>query len=89
MTDPIRAALDKAWLESPSFLVDLRQGRVRQSLSLEEFAKGIHDFLRALPIALDREFHLPAEWAGHPYPNFNALADAVLAAAKEEPSSET
>jgi hypothetical protein len=83
MTNPIRVALEKAWHESPSFLVDLPRGRVRQSLSLEEFAKGIHDFLRALPIILDRELHLPG-MGDEPYPDFNALAQAVLAAAKEE-----
>ncbi len=75
MTNPIRAALEKAWHESPSFLVDLPYGRVRQSLSLEETAKVIHDFLRALHsngTTAIAEGNLP--W----------LADYVLAAAKEE-----
>jgi hypothetical protein len=49
MTDPIRAALIKTWLEAPSFLVTLPNGTRRSSLSLEETAKVIHDFLRALP----------------------------------------
>ena len=75
MTDPIRAALEEAWHESPSFLVDLPKGRVRQSLSLEEFAKANAAFLRALHargITAIAEGNLP--W----------LADYVLAAAKEK-----
>jgi len=82
MTDPIRAALDKAWLESPSFLVHLPQGRVRQSLSLEEFAKGIHDFLLAL-----QDGDVLKVLATDDNPNNgwrDTLVDAVLAAAKEE-----
>jgi hypothetical protein len=82
MTDPIRAALEKAWHELPSFLVDLRQGRVRQSLSLEEFAKGIHDFLRALTDS-DVLALLSAEKDPH-HGWRDTLADAVLAAAKED-----
>jgi hypothetical protein len=82
MTDPIRVALEKAWHESPSFLVDLRQGRVRQSLSLEEFAKGIHDFLRALT---DSDVLTLLSKAPDPYYGWrDTLADAVLAAAKEK-----
>jgi hypothetical protein len=80
MTNPIRAALEKVWHESPSFLVDLRQGRVRQSLSLEEFAKGIHDFLRALPV----DFEIEYEIVGKHRTEFDVLADAVLSAAKED-----
>jgi hypothetical protein len=82
MTDPIRAALDKAWHESPSFLVDLPQGRVRQSASLEEFAKGIHDFLRALT-----DSDVLKVLAADDNPNNgwrDTLAEAVLAAAKED-----
>jgi hypothetical protein len=82
MTNPIRAALEKAWHESPSFLVDLPQGRVRQSLSLEEFAKGIHDFLGAL-----KDADLIKLLAADDNPNNgwrDTLADAVLAAATEE-----
>jgi hypothetical protein len=82
MTDFIRAALEKAWHKSPSFLVDLPQGRVRQSLSLEEFAKGIHDFLRALTDS-DVLALLSAEKDPH-HGWRDTLADAVLAAAKEE-----
>jgi hypothetical protein len=82
MTDPVRAALDKAWLESPSFLVDLPQGRVRQSLSLEEFAKGIHDFLLALQDG-DVLALLSAEKDPH-HGWRDSLADAVLAAAKDQ-----
>jgi hypothetical protein len=82
MSDPIRAALDKAWLESPSFLVHLPQGRARQSLSLEEFAKGIHDFLRALTDG-DVLALLSAEKDPH-HGWRDTLADAVIAAAKEE-----
>jgi hypothetical protein len=86
MTDPIRAALEKAWHESPSFLVDLPQGRVRQSLSLEEFAKGIHDFLCALPAGY---VEVPSRHGGNRQLGMNhlhagLLADAVLAAAKED-----
>jgi hypothetical protein len=82
MTNPIRAALEKAWHESPSFLVDLPQGRVRQSLSLEEFAKGIHDFLRALPdLSVCPRLTCNYNGSGE---SSATLADAVLAAAKEE-----
>ena len=82
MTNLIRAALEKAWHESPSFLVDLPQGRVRQSLSLEEFAKGIHDFLRALK---DADFIKLLAAESDPNKGWrDILADYVLAAAKEE-----
>jgi hypothetical protein len=76
MTDPIRAALDKAWLEAPSFLVR------RSSLSLEETAKVIHDFLRALTDS-DVLALLSAEKDPH-HGWRDTLADAVLAAAKEQ-----
>ena len=100
MTDPIRAALDKA-AEALWQAESLRAaGRPRLTEWRDESedtrqkwrfmaAHGNAAFLRALPIVLDREFHLPNSWAGHPYPNFNALAAAVLAAAKEEHSSDT
>ncbi len=82
MTNLIRAALEKAWHESPSFLVDLPQGRVRQSLSLEETAKVIHDFLRALK---DADFIKLLAADDNPNNGWrDTLADAVLAAAKEE-----
>jgi hypothetical protein len=82
MTDPIRAALEKAWHELPSFLVHLPQGRARQSLSLEEFAKGIHDFLHALTDS-DVLALLSAEKDPH-HGWRDTLAEAVLAVAKEE-----
>ena len=82
MTDPIRAALEQAWRKSPSFLVDLPQGRVRQSLSLEEFAKGIHDFLRALPdLSVCPRLACNYNGSGD---SSATLAQAVLAAGKEE-----
>jgi hypothetical protein len=82
MTNPIRAALEEAWHESPSFLVDLPQGRVRQSLSLEETAKVIHDFLRALTDS-DVLALLSAEKNQH-HGWRDTLAQAVLAAAKDQ-----
>jgi hypothetical protein len=82
MTNPIRAALEKAWHESPSFLVDLPQGRARQSLSLEEFANCIHDFLHALTDS-DVLALLSAEKNQH-HGWRDTLADAVLAAAKKD-----
>lgn len=82
MTDPIRAALDKAWLEAPSFLVDLRQGRVRQSLSLEETAKIIAAFFRALPdLSVCPRLTCNYNGSGD---NSATLAAAVLAAAKDQ-----
>jgi hypothetical protein len=82
MTDPIRAALIKAWFEAPSFLVTLPKGTRRSSLSLEETAKVIHDFLRALTDS-DVLALLSAEKDPH-HGWRDTLADAVLAAAKEE-----
>ena len=85
MSEPIRAALEAAaeatcptarTAHGPCAPLCVHCPRIA--------AKAIAAFLRALPIVLDREFHLPNSWAGHPYPNFKALADAVLAAAKEE-----
>jgi hypothetical protein len=76
MSDPIRAALDKA--------VAIDQAPTRHISPEKHVAEIIAAFLRALPIVLDRKFHLPNSWAGHPYPNFNALAQAVLAAAKDQ-----
>jgi hypothetical protein len=88
MTDSIRAALDKAacaicLCEGECF--ETRHGMMHGPCEklTGEAADAIAAFLRALPIVLDREFHLPNSWAGHLYPNFNALAQAVLAAAKE------
>jgi hypothetical protein len=87
MTDPIRAALDKARAvychadgECPCATPDDCSMKLRSGVP----AKIIAAFLRALPMVLDNEFHLPNSWAGHPYPNFNALAQAVLAAAKDQ-----
>ena len=82
MTDPIRAALIKAWLEAPSFLVTLPNGTRRSSLSLEETAKVIHDFLRALT---DSDVLTLLSKAPDPYYGWReTLAQAVLAAAKEQ-----
>ena len=75
MTNPIRAALIKAWLEAPSFLVTLPNGTRRSSLSLEETAEVIHDFLRSLH---DNGTTAIAEG------NLPWLADYVLAAAKDQ-----
>jgi hypothetical protein len=80
--NPIRAALIKAWLEAPSFLVTLPNGIRRSSLSLEETAKVIHDFLRALTDS-DVLALLSAEKDPH-HGWRDTLAQAVLAAAKED-----
>jgi hypothetical protein len=78
MTDPIRAALIKAWLEAPSFLVTLPKGTRRSSLSLEETAKVIHDFLYAV------KEHIDIMDSNGNWHNVRMFADAVLAAAKDQ-----
>jgi hypothetical protein len=78
MTDPIRAALIKAWLEAPSFLVTLPNGTRRSSLSLEETAKVIHDFLYAV------KEHIDIMDSNGNWHNVRMFADAVLAAAKDQ-----
>jgi hypothetical protein len=94
MTDPIRAALEKA-AEALWQTESLRAaGRPRLTGWRDESedtrqkwrfmaAHGNAAFLRALPMVLDRELHLPG-MGDEPYPDFDAIADAVLAAAKEE-----
>ena len=79
MSEPIRVALAKAWEQSPSFLVTLPSGTRRTSLSVLETAQIIAVFLRGLPIVLDRDLHLPGV-GDEPYPDFDAIAKAVLAA---------
>jgi hypothetical protein len=82
MTDPIRAALEKAWLEAPLFLVTLPSGTRRSSLSLEETAKVIHDFLRALPdLSVCPRLTCNYNGSGD---SSATLAQAVLAAAKDQ-----
>lgn len=87
MSDPIRAALEAAAKTYCHLEVKCTcKGPERcfnSAIPKAKTAEAIAAFLRALPIVLDREFHLPNSWAGHPYPNFNALAQAVLAAAKD------
>jgi hypothetical protein len=83
MSDSIRAALEEAAKTYCHLEVRCTcKGPERcfnSAIPKAKTAEAIAVFLRALPIVLDREFHLPDEWAGHPYPNFNALARAVLA----------
>jgi hypothetical protein len=84
MSDPIRAALEKAWLESPSFLVTLPSGNRRTSLSTVETAEIIAAFLRALPDQYTQGG--AAFWDAIPTHDETRLwlADAVLAAAKDQ-----
>jgi hypothetical protein len=94
MTDPIRAALDKA-AEALWQAESLRAAGVQRRTEWHEegehtrqkwrfmAAHGNAAFLRALPIVLDRELHLPG-MGDEPYPDFCAIADAVLAAAKNQ-----
>jgi hypothetical protein len=83
MSDPIRAALDKAacaicLCEGECF--ETRHGMMHGPCEklTGEAANAIAAFLRALPTT-DPTFFV----------QLHALADAVLAAAKEEPSSDT
>jgi hypothetical protein len=78
MSDPIRAALEVAWQESPSFLVTLPSGNRRTSLSLEETAKIIHDFLYAV------KEHIDIMDSNGNWHNVRMFAEAVLAAAKDQ-----
>lgn len=69
MSDNVRKALEAAWLESPSFLVDLPQGRQRTSMSVQEVAVIIAAFLRELNGRGIREIG-----------DLSALIDAVVVA---------
>jgi hypothetical protein len=95
MPDPIRAALDKA-AEALWQAESLRAaGRIRLTEWHDEgkdtrqkwrfmAAHGNAAFLRALPMILDRELHCRPDAGEEPYPDFCAVADAVLAAAKDQ-----
>jgi hypothetical protein len=94
MTNPIRAALDKAaeelWREAFRLTKGIEMAETWEERSEETkqhwrrmAAVGNAAFFRALPLVLDRELHLPGI-GDEPYPDFAAMADAVLAAAKEE-----
>jgi hypothetical protein len=78
MTDPIRAALEAATRHGCGCDCERCQPGCRAQV-----AEEIAAFLRALPMMLDRELHLPG-MGDEPYPDFDAIAEAVLAAAKEE-----
>jgi hypothetical protein len=96
MTDPIRAALKKA---AEAVLFDLKDRKgvgneieqcdddIQAEIGRTVAAKAIHTFLRALPdvsmiVAMARSSSPNNRWQ-------DAMAQIVLAAAKEEPSSDT
>lgn len=71
----IRRALEAA--------VKIEKAPTRFIVPEKHVAEIIAAFFRALPTMLDYELHLPGE-GEEPYPWFDAIADAVLAAANEE-----
>jgi hypothetical protein len=94
MTNPdICAALEKA---AEAVLFDLKDRKgvgneieqcdddIQAEIGRTVAAKAIHAFHRALPMILDRELHCRPDAEEEPYPDFDAIAEAVLAAAKED-----
>jgi hypothetical protein len=90
MSDPIRAALEKAVMHRCAAVNDRCHCQDTGALNRLACADAVYGmaedsaaFLRAVPMMLNLELDSPG-MGDEPSPDFDALADAVLAAAKEE-----
>jgi hypothetical protein len=88
--DPIRAALEKAVMQRCAAINDRCHCQDTGALNRAACADAVHGmaddwaaFLRAVPMMLNLELH-SSEMGDESYPDFDAIADAVLAAAKDQ-----